>query len=199
VGQTLKQVYVLASQYWGEGPGAQELLLTHNRFDARGHSFATGFFALDVMAEAANFPNAQDEVAGTLFPVPPINQNIIVADNTFATDRPQALVNVSSVNDVVFYRDAFRLEPGPGRSTVAGSELQGAAAAAGPRQFPVAIHDATHIFFAEIAPYSSWPVNVSCDDSIMLALSSPPPAVSPFAPIACRVAATTSGLDYAEP
>jgi hypothetical protein len=27
VGQTQKEVYVLASQYWGEGPGAQELII----------------------------------------------------------------------------------------------------------------------------------------------------------------------------
>lgn len=199
VGQTLKQVYVLASQYWGEGPGAQELLLTHNRFDARGHNFAAGFFALDVMAEAADFPNAQDEVAGTTSPAPPINQNIIVADNTFATDRPQALVNISSVNDMVLYRDSLRLEPGAGRSPVAVPELDGSGASPGPRQFPVAMHDATHIFFDEIEPYSRWPPNVSCDDSFMLALSTPPPAVSAFSPIVCRVTATTSGLEYAGP
>jgi hypothetical protein len=82
---------------------------------------------------------------------------------------------------------------------VLGSELDEPGAASGPLQYPVAIHDATHIFFNEIAPYSSWPPNVSCEDSIMLALSTPPAVVSPFAPIACRVAATTSGLEYAAP
>jgi hypothetical protein len=195
VGQTLKSVYVLASQYWGEGPGAQELLVTRNRFDARGENFATGFFALDVMAEAANFPNFQDEVAGTSSPVPPINQNIIVADNIFATDHPQALVNVSSVNDILFDRDAFRLESGRESSAAGASSANGSSDGEGPRQYPVAIHDATHVFFGETEPYS-WLAPLSCDDSIMLALSTPPPLVSPFPPIACRVAATTSGVDY---
>jgi hypothetical protein len=137
VGQTLKQVYVLASQYWGEGPGAQELLITRNRFEAQGHNFLSGFFALDMLAEAANFPNAQDE-------------------------------------PVTYDQDGW------------GGSL-------GPRQYPVTIHDATNVFFDEISPYSSWLPQVSCDDSIMLSLSTPSPAVSPFAPIACRVAATSRG------
>lgn len=191
VGQTLKQVYVLASQYWGEGPGAQELLLTHNRFDARGHNFASGFFALDIMAEAADFPNAQDEVAGTTAPAPPINQNIIVAANTFITDHPQALVNVSSANDILLYRDDVSLRGS------AGSDWPGVAA--GPKQFPVTVHDATHVYFDQLTAYPAWLPNVTCDDSIMLALSTPAPPVTPFFPIACRIEATTSGLEFAPP
>lgn len=199
VGQTLKQVYVLASQYWGEGPGAQELLLTRNRFDAQGHNFLSGFFALDMLQEAADFPNAQDEVAGTKSAVPPINQNIIVADNTFATNHPQALVNVSSANDIVFYRNPFRLEFRADESTPVAYDQDRPDGSLGPRQYPVTIHDASHVFFDDTSTYSSWLPQVSCDASIMLALSTPPPVVSPFAPIACRVAATTSGLGFAEP
>jgi hypothetical protein len=72
-------------------------------------------------------------------------------------------------------------------------------ASLGPRQFPVTAHDATHVFFDELTAYTSWLTNVTCDDSIMLALSTPPPAVTPFPPIACRVEATTSGLELAAP
>jgi hypothetical protein len=199
VGQTLKQVYVLASQYWGEGPGAQELLITRNRFEAQDHNFLSGFFALDMLAEAADFPNAQDEVAGAKSAAPPINQNIVVADNTFATDHPQALVNVSSANDIVFYRNSFPLAFHADESGPVTNDQHRWGDSLGPRQYPVTIHDATHVFFDEISTYSSWLPQVSCEDSIMLSLSTPPPSVSPFAPIACRVAATTSGLDYAEP
>ena len=68
-GQTQREVYVLASQYWGEGPGAQELIINHNTFDGRG-AHQQGFFALDVMAESTDFfsgqfPNVQNEVSGT--------------------------------------------------------------------------------------------------------------------------------------
>jgi hypothetical protein len=199
VGQTLKQVYVLASQYWGEGPGAQELLITRNRFEAQGHNFLSGFFALDVLAEAADFPNAQDEITGTKSAARPINQNIVVADNTFITDRPQALVNVSSANAIVFHRNSFRLGFNAGEAASVTYDQHRWGDSLGPRQYPVTIHDATHIFFDEISTYSSWLPQVSCDDSIMLSLSTPSPTVSPFAPIACRVAATTSGLAYAEP
>jgi hypothetical protein len=52
VGQSLKEAYLLASQYWGEGPGAQELILSNNEFDGAGH--AADFYALDILAEAAD-------------------------------------------------------------------------------------------------------------------------------------------------
>jgi hypothetical protein len=199
VGQTLKEVYVLASQYWGEGPGAQELLLTRNSFDARGHNFSSGFFALDIMAEAADFPNAQDEVAGTTSPAPPINQNIIAAANTFITDHPQALVNVSSANDVLLYRDSISLLRTADQSSNADVQADWSNAALGPRQYPVTVHDATDVFFDEMTAYTSWLPSVTCNDSIMLALTTPSPVVTSFPPIACRVEATTSGLAYAAP
>jgi hypothetical protein len=198
VGQTLKEVYVLASQYWGEGPGGQELLLTRNRFDAKGHNFSAGFFSLDIMGEAADFPNAQDEVTGTTSPAPPINQNIIVAANTFETDHPQALLNVSSANDVLFYRDTLSLlrtgDESSGNVQVGWSDT-----APGPTQYPLTVHDATHILFDEFTTYTSWLPNVTCDGSIMLALSTPAPLVTPFPPVACRVKATTSDLEVVTP
>jgi hypothetical protein len=184
VGQTLKQVYVLASQFWGEGAGAQELLLTRNHFDATGHGYLSGFFALDIMAEAANFPNAQDEVAGATSAAPPINQNIIAANNLIVTDSPQAVINISSANDVLFFQDSIDLI---GRSD------------RGPRQFPVAVHDASNVFLDETGAYSTSLPGTSCEDSIMYQLSNPSPAVSPFEPIACEIGATTSGLDYRRP
>jgi hypothetical protein len=184
IGQTMKEVYVLASLYWGEGPGAQELVLSNNQFDAADHNYLTGFFALDILTEAANFPNFQDEVAGTNVAAPPVNQNIIVADNTFTSDHPQAIVNISTVNNVLLVHNALNLqESEPAQS---GDH--------GPKQFPVTIHDASNVFFGDIDSYWYRLPGTSCADSIMLQLSDPPPQVSPFAPIACKVAATTSGL-----
>lgn len=63
----------------------------------------------------------------------------------------------------------------------------------------MAVHDARHVFFDELTAYSFWLPNAACDESIMLALSTPSPLVTPFAPIACRVEATTSGLAFAAP
>ena len=195
VGQTLKEVYVLASQYWGEGPGAQELVLSNNEFDARGHDYLSGFFALDIMAEAANFPNFQNEVAGTDVAATLVNQNIIVADNTFKSDGPQAVVNISSVNNVVLANSSFNLAVESAQLTVSAMDWSGGNDGA-PRQFPVTIHDASNVLFGNIDTYSSRLPGTSCADSIMLQLSDPPPKISTFAPIACKVAATTSDLIF---
>jgi hypothetical protein len=54
------------------------------------------------------------------------------ADNLFETSSPQALINVSSANDVLLYRDAIALIGQNAR---------------GPKQFPVAIHDASNVLF----------------------------------------------------
>jgi hypothetical protein len=193
VGQTLKEVYALASQYWGEGPGAQELVLSKNQFDATGHNYASGFFVLDIMAEAADFPNFQNEVAGTVSAAPPVNQNIIAADNTFISDHPQAVVNVSSVNNVVFTNSSFNLEAPPAGPTDPPAPDQ-SGGNGGPSQFPATIHDASNIFFDDIDTYSSGLPDTSCADSIMLQLSDPSPKISALAPIACKIAATTSNL-----
>jgi hypothetical protein len=61
------------------------------------------------------------------------------------------------------------------------------------------VHDATHVFFDELTGYTSWLPDVTCNDSIMLARSTPAPVVTSFPPIACRVEATTSGLAFAAP
>jgi len=136
-----------------KGLGAQELLLTRNRFEARDHNFLSGFFALDMLQETADFPNAQDEFAGVKSAVPPINQNIIVADNTFATDHPQALVNVSSANHVLLYRNSIRLESHVGEPGPLWYDQDRWGGSVGPAQYPVTIHDASHIFFDETSTY----------------------------------------------
>ena len=163
---------MLASQYWGEGPGAQELVLSKNEFDAMGHNYLSGFFALDIMAEAANFPNFQNEVAGTELAAAPVNQNIIVADNTFTSDRPQAVVNVSSVNNVVLINSSFNLEVQSAPFVASAADWSGGNDGA-PRQFPVTIHDASNVLFGDIDTYSSRLPGTSCADSIMLQLSDP--------------------------
>lgn len=183
-GQTQKQMYVLASQYWGEGPGAQELIIDHNTFDGGG-AHQQGFFALDVMAESTDFfsgqfPNVQNEVAGTNSAMPAVNQNIVVADNIFTSDRAVPIVNLSSVNNAVFSGNTFFVPSGSGA-------------------YPVTIHDASNIQFDKTNRYTSWLSGASCADSPLLALSSPSPAVSMVLPNACGISETVSGLVYEAP
>ena len=183
-GQTQKEVYVLASQYWGEGPGAQELIINHNTFDGSG-VHQQGFFALDVMAESTDFfsgqfPNVQNEVAGTNSAAPAVNQNIVVADNIFTSDRAVPIVNLSSVNNVVFSRNIFSVPSGSGA-------------------YPLTIHDASNVLFDKTNGYSSWLSHASCANSPLLDLSSPSPAVSVVLPNACGIRETVSGLVYEAP
>jgi len=183
-GQTQKEVYVLASQFWGEGPGAQELIINHNTFDGSG-THQKGFYALDVMAESTDFfsgqfPNAQNEVAGTNSATPAVNQNIVVADNIFTSDRAMPIVNLSSVNDAVFSGNTFSVPSGSG-------------------SYPVTIHDASNIRFDKTNRYTSWLSHASCANSPLLDLSSPSPAVSVVLPNACGVGETVSGLVFEAP
>ena len=183
-GQTFKQVYVLASQYWGEGTGAQELIIDHNTFDGTG-AHQRGFFALDIIAESTNFfsgqfPNVQNEVAGTGSAAPPVNQNIVVADNTFTSDSAVPIVNISSVNDAVFSGNSFSVPSGAG-------------------SYPVTIHDASNIVFDKTNQYTSWLSGASCAGSPLLDLSDPSPAVAVVLPNACGIQETVSGLVFEAP
>jgi hypothetical protein len=183
-GQTQKEVYVLASQYWGEGPGAQELIINHNTFDGSG-THQQGFYALDVMAESTDFfsgqfPNVPNEVAGINSAAPAINQNIVVADNVFTSDRAVPIVNLSSVNNAVFSGNTFYVPSGSG-------------------SYPVTIHDASNIRFDRTNRYTSWLSHASCANSPLLDLSSPAPAVSVVLPNACGIDETVSGLVYEAP
>lgn len=190
VGQTLKQVYMLASQYWGEGPGAQEILVRDNLFDGRAHG--PGFYSLDLIQEAADFPNAQNEVAGSQTAAPPINQNILVSGNVFVSDSNIATVNLSSASNVTFDRNIFLLDGRTAHPLAAG--------ASGPTgQGPVSIHDASNILFNGDNIYSPNWFAQSCAQSGLLDLSNPPPTVSIVIPVACGVRATVSKLGYQAP
>ena len=195
IGQTLKEVYLLASQYWGEGLGAQEMVIARNRFDAIGHNVLSGFFALDVLGEAPDFPNFQNELVGSNAALPAINQNIIVAHNDFTTDAPRALINVSSANNVLFFENTVDLRDWPSRRGIPQPLHLGSANIG---QYPVAIHDASNVYFD---PVMSYMPNfnfdhLSCQGSILEQLASPPPTVSALPPIACEIAATSSHISY---
>ncbi|GGF51331.1 hypothetical protein GCM10011611_67260 [Aliidongia dinghuensis] len=188
VGQTLKELYMLASQYWGEGPGAQEVIVSDNVFDGTAHG--AGFYALDLLGEAADFPNDQDEVIGAGTPAAPINQNILVYRNLFTANRNTALVNLSSAKNVSFDDNAFRFLGRDG-VPVTGGHPDGPGV--------VSVHDASNIFFTNTNRYSSLLFASSCANSALLDLANPPPAVSILIPIACGVRSTVSNLVYRAP
>jgi hypothetical protein len=109
-----------------------------------------------------------------------VNQNIVVADNTFVSDQAVATVNLSSVNNAVFSGNTFALAGRPG-------------------DYPVTIHDASNVFFDKSNHYTSWLMSASCAGSRLLTLSNPSPVVSVVLPNACGIQATDSGLIFEAP
>ena len=181
-GQTLKSVYVLASKYWGEGAGAQELIISDNLFRSMGHA-NQDFLALDIMAEAADFPNNEDEVTGSNSAAPAINQNIVAVNNIFTSDEITAVVNISSANNVVFSGNVFDLAQSLGPAET--------------DQYPISIHDASNIYFSNNDAYNrNWLLAATVTNSRLLGLSSPPPVVARFLPAACGIPATTSNVIF---
>jgi hypothetical protein len=181
IGQTLKSLYVLASQYWGEGPGAHELIVSNNVFDSRRHR--SDFLALDLLQEAADFPNSEDEMAGATAAVASVNQNIVVAHNRFSVDKVTANVNVSSAKNVVFSGNDFDLVHDDRDADT--------------YQLPVAVHDAAHIYFDNGNRFDpAWLSIASCAQSRLLGLLTPSPNVTVYTPAACGIVATTSDLVF---
>jgi hypothetical protein len=116
-------------------------------------------------------------------PAPPINQNIVVVGNLFTAERAVNLVNLSSANNIVFDDNRFVEDAETGY-------VQGD----GSRQRPISVHDASNIYFARNNQFG-W-LGESCAQSQLLALSSPPPTVSPITPVACGIPASVSNFIY---
>ncbi len=193
VGQTARQIYVMASLFWGEGGSAQELTISSNVFDARGHGgsgpTAQGgdFLPIDIAAEPADpYLNFGPEIVGRKGAIAArVNQNIIVADNVFLSDRVTDVANISSANNVVFSNNHFSLEGGG----------QGPSS----DQYPFSIHDASNVSVDSTNIVSTaWLKEASCVQSRLLDFPAPP-TVTVFPPIACGVAATTSNIELEAP
>jgi hypothetical protein len=183
IGQTIKEVPVSGSLYWGEGLGPQELTISNNLFEDIGHR--GDFIPLDIMAEAYNFPNNANEIANPTAPAAPsIMQNINVTGNLFLSDQATAVIDVGSAHNIVFSGNRF--------------ELTSSAEPAGDvtNQYPVAVHDASDIYFDNNTFDSTWLSESSCAQSRLLTLISPSPQVSYVTPAACEIKATTTNLIF---
>jgi hypothetical protein len=194
VGQTTRQIYLMTSEYWGEGGSAEELTISNNTFDATGHGgtapTSTGgdFLPIDIAAEPASpYRNFGPEVTGSENHVAAsVNQNVIVAGNTFITDNITAVVNLSSANGIVFSGNSFF--------------LNGSAAAAASDQYPISLHDISNVYFDSANSFSqSWLNGASCQESRLLQLTRPAPVVSVDGSLACAIADTTSNIIVAHP
>lgn len=112
VGQSMGAILLAASNFWGEGPGAQDVLVLGNRFVSLGAEF--GEHAYGAVAILREIPNAGangqiNYVAAKLPglpPVPPVNQNLVFAFNQFV-DLLGPAFYVSNANNVLLYGNQF--------------------------------------------------------------------------------------------
>jgi hypothetical protein len=185
VGQSARQVYVMTSQYWAEGGGGQELTIADNFFDARGHG--GDFLALDIAAEPVSPTlNIGPEVTNRNSAAPSVNENIIVANNSFVTDRVADVVNIASANNILFSGNRFFLRDS---SSPRGSPDSG--------QYPVSAHDASNIEFDAANQFDpNWLGAASCAQSRLLQLTVPPPKLGLVKPAACAILPTTTNLKF---
>jgi hypothetical protein len=106
VGQTLFPIYLVSSTFWGEGAGAQNLLVIGNRVSQPGRG--GGLAAVVVVREdtAANPVYVSRFAPGKFPPIPAIHQNLIFAGNVIE-HTPGAGFYISSANNVVLYRNTL--------------------------------------------------------------------------------------------
>jgi len=178
MGQTMGEIDLSTSQYWGEGIGAQELIISNNHFNGTGHR--EDFLPLSLRAGSANY---DAEIANLSSSAPSVNQNIVVVNNTFTSDELTVAANISSANNTLFSGNNFQLTLPTGSS--------------GNYQYPVSVHDASNVYFDSGNIFSPDGLSVaSCTNSRLLTLDNPPPAVSFYPPATCEMAATTSNLVF---
>jgi hypothetical protein len=136
VGQTLFPIYLVSSTFWGEGAGAQNLLVIGNRVSQPGRG--GGLAAVVVVREdsAANPVYVSRFAPGKFPPIPAIHQNLIFAGNVIE-HTPGAGFYISSANNVVLYRNIL--------SDTVQSPVPNTLNAAPVIDVPVVINDASNI------------------------------------------------------
>jgi len=92
-GQTVHNLYITSSTYWGEGAGAQNVIISGNQFSNTGQAGV----ALQFGAVAMHIENQ----SGTdIVTTQPVYQNLIFYNNTFSQEPGPALF-LSSANNVI--------------------------------------------------------------------------------------------------
>jgi Right handed beta helix region len=106
VGQTLFPIYMVSSTFWGEGAGAQNLLVVGNHVSQPGRGGGLAAVVLTREDSASNPVYVSRAAPGRFPPTPAIHQNIIFAGNLIE-HTPGAGFYISSANNVVLYRNTL--------------------------------------------------------------------------------------------
>lgn len=97
-GQTMHSIYVTASPFWGEGPGAQNLIVANNIISKVGNYIQDASNPATVLG--AVVVAAEDNQGSTIPSKAPLHQNLIFSGNTVA-DCPGPAFFLSTANNVI--------------------------------------------------------------------------------------------------
>jgi parallel beta-helix repeat protein len=139
-GQTMQHIYVVSSAFWGEGAGAQNLLIAGNRLSQSGKN-----------KELASVVVAQESVKGVSYvsssapagtsPIPPTQQNLVFVNNTIS-DEPRAGIYLSSANNVILYGNTF-INTNQSSSS---RDFAATTPSLAPTNYPIVIDDASNVY-----------------------------------------------------
>ena len=98
----MHSIYVIASPFWGEGPGAQNLTVANNAVSNSGNYVQDPTVPNSVLG--AITVAAEDDTAFTIASAAPLHQNLIFSDNLIQnTPGPGFLI--STANNVILQRN----------------------------------------------------------------------------------------------
>jgi hypothetical protein len=154
-GQTLHSIYVISSPYWGEGPGAQNLIVANNRICHTGNYIQDSSRPASVLG--AVVVAAEDNTAFTVPSSVALHQNVIFSDNT-VEDAPGPGFFISTTNNVIMRGNHL---VNTNRSD-AWTATYGTATSAG----SIVVTQASNVFFhANELSGSSGPVSIDADST----------------------------------
>jgi hypothetical protein len=97
-GQTLHSIYIISSPYWGEGPGAQNLVVANNKISNPGNYIQSTSDPSSVLG--AVIVAAENNQAFTIPSWAPLHQNVIFSGN-IVEDTPGPGFFISTANNVI--------------------------------------------------------------------------------------------------
>jgi hypothetical protein len=154
-GQTLHSIYIISSPYWGEGPGAQNLVVANNQISNVGNYIQNASSPNSVLG--AVVVAAEDNQANTISSSAPLHQNVIFSGNT-VQDTPVPGFFISAANNVILSHN--QLANTNQSSSYVG--IYGTATSAG----SIVVTHASNVFFqANELSGSSGPVSIDRDST----------------------------------
>jgi len=154
-GQTLHSIYIISSPYWGEGPGAQNLVVANNHVSNPGNYIQNTADPSSVLG--AIVVAAENNQAFTIPSWAPLHQNLIFSGN-IVEDTPGPGFFISTANNVIMQNNQLANT----NQALAWIGTYGTANSAG----SIVVTQATNVFFqGNQIEGSSGPVSIDTEST----------------------------------